>query len=107
MATIVDSTKARILEAAGGVFAAKGFESATIREICQLAGANLAAVNYHFGDKQRLYVEAVKHAHCSRAQEIPLPVWDETTPPAEKLRRLWRCSCSGCSDPTRPPGTPS
>ncbi len=86
MAVVVDSTKARILEAAGSVFAAKGFEAATIREICQSAGANLAAVNYHFGDKQRLYVEAVKHAHCSRAQEIPLPVWDAATPAALKLR---------------------
>ncbi len=86
MAVVIDSTKARILEAAGGIFAAKGFEAATIREICQVAGANLAAVNYHFGDKQRLYVAAVKHAHCSRAQEIPLPVWDESTSAQVKLR---------------------
>ncbi len=86
MAVGVDSTKARILEAAGGIFAAKGFEAATVREICQVAGANLAAVNYHFGDKQRLYVETIKHAHCSRAQEIPLPVWDESTPAKVKLR---------------------
>ena len=86
MAVGVDSTKARILEAAGGIFAAKGFEAATVREICQIAGANLAAVNYHFGDKQRLYIETIQYAHRSRAQEIPLPVWDESTPAEVKLR---------------------
>jgi AcrR family transcriptional regulator len=59
-----DTTRARLLEAAGEVFAAKGFEAATIREICIRADANIAAVNYHFGDKNRLYAEAVQYAHC-------------------------------------------
>jgi len=54
MAVVVDSTKARILEAAGSVFAAKGYEAATVREICQIAGANLAAINYHFQSKDSL-----------------------------------------------------
>ena len=50
-----DTTKAKLLEAAGEEFADKGFEKATIRGICELAGANIAAVNYHFGDKEQLY----------------------------------------------------
>ena len=52
-----DPTKVRLLEAAGEEFAGNGFESARIRRICERAGANLAAVNYHFGDKSQLYVE--------------------------------------------------
>jgi TetR/AcrR family transcriptional regulator, regulator of cefoperazone and chloramphenicol sensitivity len=84
----LDSTKARILEAAGNVFAQKGFESGTVRDICQLANVNLAAVNYHFGDKRRLYVETVKHAHCSRAEEVPLPDWASGTPAETKLREF-------------------
>jgi len=48
-------TRHRLLESAGAVFAQKGYQAATIREICQLAEANVAAVNYHFGDKERLY----------------------------------------------------
>ena len=48
-------TRGRLLDAAGEVFALKGFADATIREICGRARANIAAVNYHFGDKRKLY----------------------------------------------------
>ena len=46
-----DAVRERILEAAGSVFAERGFEHATVRDICHQAGANGAAVNYYFGDK--------------------------------------------------------
>ena len=58
-----DLTKARLLEAAGEEFANKGFELARVRTICERAGANLAAINYHFGDKEALYVEVLREAH--------------------------------------------
>lgn len=48
-------TRTRLLEAAGEVFAARGFRDATVREICRRARANIAGVNYHFGGKARLY----------------------------------------------------
>ncbi len=85
MAGDSDSTRQRVIEAAGEVFAKKGFEGATVREICQLGKANLAAINYHFGDKHRLYVEAVKRAHMRRAEQFPLPQWAAGTPPQKKL----------------------
>ena len=75
----------RILSAAGREFAARGYESATVRDICLAAGMNLAAVNYYFGDKERLYIESVKHAHEQRARQVPLPEWTPGTPPARKL----------------------
>src|SRR3954468_6586493 len=81
-----DLTKARLLEAAGEEFAEKGFECATVRSICQRAGANLAAVNYHFGDKERLYVEAALEAHRCGSTLIPDAVFQQGTP-AEQLRR--------------------
>lgn len=57
------TTKNRIIEAAGPIFAQKGFDRATSREICDQAHANQAAVNYHFGGKEQLYVEVLREAH--------------------------------------------
>ena len=65
----LDKTRERILEAAGELFAERGFESTTVRDICQAAGANVAAVNYYFRDKERLYVEAVVRAHRWRLDQ--------------------------------------
>jgi AcrR family transcriptional regulator len=80
-----DSTKVRLLEAAGDEFACKGFDAARVRAICERAGANVAAVNYHFGDKEQLYVETVIHAHRCGVD----PCADEfgrDREPAEQLR---------------------
>jgi TetR/AcrR family transcriptional regulator, regulator of cefoperazone and chloramphenicol sensitivity len=54
-------TRRRLLDAAGEIFAEKGFEKTTIREICRNSGANVAAVNYHFGNKRRLYTAVFEH----------------------------------------------
>ncbi len=81
-----DDPRERLLEAAGELFADKGFEGATVRDISGRAGTNIAAVNYYFRDKEHLYIEAVKHAACGSDQEPPLPEWGPRTPPAEKLR---------------------
>ena len=45
------TTKDRLLAAACAVFADKGYRAATVVEICTAAEANIAAVNYHFGNK--------------------------------------------------------
>ena len=57
-----DDTEGRLLDTAGHVFAESGFQAAKVRDICARAGANLAAVNYHFGDKLGLYQEVLRYA---------------------------------------------
>ena len=81
-----DDPRERILLAAGREFAERGYDAATIRDICAAAAVNVAAVNYYFGDKQRLYIESVKHAHEQRLRQVPQPEWTPGTPAAEKLR---------------------
>ena len=48
------STKNKILDAAEVLFADKGFNGTSLREITSQAEVNLAAVNYHFGSKKEL-----------------------------------------------------
>jgi AcrR family transcriptional regulator len=55
-------TRERLLTAAERLFADRGFKKVTVREICRAARANVAAVNYHFGDKLGLYREVLQSA---------------------------------------------
>ena len=84
------TTVTQILDAAGQVFAAKGFKDATVREICAKAGVNLAAVNYHFGDKERLYIEAAKDARQTLENNVPLPQDFDSADPETALRMFIR-----------------
>jgi TetR/AcrR family transcriptional regulator, regulator of cefoperazone and chloramphenicol sensitivity len=80
-----DRTKVRLIEAAGEEFADKGFDATRIRTICDRAGANVAAVNYHFGDKEQLYVQTVLDAHrCG--MELGQDDAAVAAAPAEQLR---------------------
>lgn len=54
------STRQRLLEAAGHVFAEQGFDRAMGKEICKRAGVNTAAINYHFGGIENLYVAVLE-----------------------------------------------
>lgn len=83
----LDATRLRLLEAAEDVFAAKGFEAATTREICERAQVkNVGAINYYFQSKERLYVEAVKFAMRTCVSNVPAPAWPKGTKPEQKLR---------------------
>jgi AcrR family transcriptional regulator len=63
-----DATRTKLLHAAAAVFAEVGYNGATIRQICTRAGVNVAAVNYHFGDKLGLYTEVLEHSAGPDAQ---------------------------------------
>jgi len=54
-----DDSRARILASAGKLFADRGYNGVSMRELAQAAKVNLGAVNYHFGGKRKLYHETV------------------------------------------------
>lgn len=67
----LNDTKRRLLDAAGEIFSEKGFKAATVREICRVAKANVAAVHYHFGDKEGLYKELLVEAFEAGLKRYP------------------------------------
>lgn len=58
-----ESTRARILDAAGQLFAQQGFAETTSKAIAQSAGVDLASINYHFGSRNGLYQAVLLEAH--------------------------------------------
>jgi AcrR family transcriptional regulator len=70
--TGIKKTKERVLRAACEIFAEKGFSDTTVADICEAAGANIASVNYYFGDKETLYDEVWRHAFAITASTYPV-----------------------------------
>ena len=56
----MNETRRQILTTARRQFARHGYDAASIRSITRAARANLGGVTYHFGSKQKLYVEVLE-----------------------------------------------
>lgn len=96
-------TRDAIMEAAGKIFAEEGYPKATVRNICKHAGANIAAINYHFGDKKGLYLAVLKHYQKIAFQTHPPDLGiKETQKPEEKLRAFIRAFLMRIMDEGRP-----
>ncbi|HQL53649.1 MAG: CerR family C-terminal domain-containing protein [Phycisphaerae bacterium] len=97
------ATRQRLLDAAGEVFAERGFRLATVRDICQRAGANIAAINYHFRDKEGLYAAVLRDAHQAAHEKYPptLGLTAHATP-EERLRAFVRSLLARMLDLGRP-----
>jgi AcrR family transcriptional regulator len=81
-------TRARVLETAERLFGERGFKMVTVREICKAAEANVAAVNYHFGDKMGLYREVLQGAiDAMRETNEAAREAGQGQAPEEQLRR--------------------
>ena len=98
------STRHRIVAAAGEVFAEQGFRAATVRQITERAGVNIAAVNYHFRDKAELYAQVLQQAHGATVQvgRLTWAAGQEGIDPAERLRTFVGTFLHYLLDPARP-----
>lgn len=83
---VSERTRTRLLEAAGEIFAKHGFHHATVRQICNRAHANIAAVNYHFGNKSGLYLEVVRQSVRAARLDAVRVAFEQATAPEETLR---------------------
>jgi len=89
-----EDTRERLLAAAAGVFAERGYRGATMREIAERARANVAAAHYHFGSKQELYLEVARRQYGAIEERIGVEESAAAgeaaadTPRAELERRL-------------------
>ena len=83
-------TKQKVLEAACKVFGEVGYHEGTVAMICEEAGANRAAVNYYFGDKQNLYREVWNHTYRLAHETYPLQPTEEDGSPEDGLRAFIR-----------------
>ena len=93
-------TRRKILEAAVLIFADKGYRDATISEICGTAGTNTASVNYHFGDKETLYVEAWRQSFEDSIARHPLDGGvPADAPPEERFRGIISATVNRVADP--------
>ena len=84
-----EATRARILEAAGALFASAGFAEATNKMIAARAGVDMASINYHFGSRNGLYQAVLIEAHrriIDRSKIEPLATSE--LPAREKLRQF-------------------
>ncbi len=84
--TTSPTTRERILEAAGETFAEVGYRDATVRRICDRAEVNVAAIHYHFGDKERLHRETIRWAFARAHEQHPSPETSEGVAVATSLR---------------------
>ncbi|MBI1218273.1 MAG: DUF1956 domain-containing protein [Rhodobacteraceae bacterium] len=87
-ATDRNPTRAALVEAALHLFGRKGYDAASTREIAAHAGANIAAIAYHFGGKEGLRLACVEAISAQMGQVMALDALPPPTTPDAARQRL-------------------
>ena len=98
-----EETRQKLIESAGQIFAEVGYNAATVRQITDRAGANIASINYHFGDKLQLYrchVYSNPGPKLMQGKRIVSSLYLYPGKLQQKLRPGFMCNSPGfqCSD---------
>lgn len=84
-----DATVRHIIAQAGVLFAKRGYADTTSKAICEAASVNMAAVNYHFGSRDGLYLVLLKEVHREvMSLDFVRQIGHSVAPPADKLYQL-------------------
>jgi AcrR family transcriptional regulator len=87
--TDTHDARSRLVLAALRLFAQKGYEGATTREICEAAEANISAIRYYFGDKAGLYRAAFYEPLGEKPCQIDISTYGDM-PLADALDRFFK-----------------
>jgi AcrR family transcriptional regulator len=93
------STREKLVEVAGRIFAEHGYQATTVREIVKRSGANIAAVNYHFGGKLGLYTEVLQQLVRAARVDAINSALDQNAPPEDILRAIIRARLQSVTRP--------
>lgn len=80
--------RVHILDSAELLFAEKGFDGTSVRDIAGHAGVNLAMISYYFGSKEKLLVALIAHRSSYTHGILEELNKDETLSPWDKIERL-------------------
>jgi AcrR family transcriptional regulator len=78
----------QIMEAAEKLFADKGFEGTSVRDIAEGAGVNLAMISYYFGSKEKLMEAMFDHRASSSILQLEEMIQDKNLSPLQKVEKL-------------------
>lgn len=95
-------TRKALIDVATGMFLADGFKAARVAEIAKQAGVRLSAINYHFGNKEGLYLAVLQHHADLAWRTAPLPVFDPDQPLQQRLQAFISGMVRRMLDPDNP-----
>ncbi len=82
---VISEKHLQILTQAEALFAAKGYEGTTVRDIAEAAGVNLAMISYYFGSKEKLLEALFKERMIASKLRIEIVVKNESFSPFQKM----------------------
>jgi len=86
--TIYSEKQIQIMEAAEELFAEKGFDGTSVRDVAKEAGVNLAMISYYFGSKEKLMESLFKYRGAFIKMQLESMIENKELSSLEKVYAL-------------------